>query len=164
MDLFLKLSKIKDYFIEIKKLEESFFSISFHIPSKWEIKNHPSNFELFDFPVKDRDIKGINFVGSIEFLDDMFKHMELIVAQNIEKERKDILLKNTINALANIFDENSLEKLKTLKFYFDEGSGKSNKQGASNVRKGDKTIKEPVGSPEESVSGSDVESEEGGII
>jgi hypothetical protein len=53
-------------------------------------------------------------------IDDLLEYVEGIIGVNIEREKKYELLKLKVNELKKLFKENSLTKLETLKFSFNE--------------------------------------------
>ena len=118
MGLFEEIKPILNYLSELKKVENYLiFNMSF--PSTWKV---PKKFIIDDKFVN----QGVNEDNMIVlwFISE-FDEVEVnstktnilgIINYNLEREEKDVLLQYKIDELKNIFNKESLDSLKNLKF------------------------------------------------
>ena len=118
MAIFEELKPILDYLSELKKVENYLiFNMSF--PNTWKV---PKKFIIDDKFVN----QGVNEDNKIvlwfisEFDESQVNTTKSnilgIINYNLEREEKDLLLQNKIEELKNIFNKESLDSLKNLKF------------------------------------------------
>jgi hypothetical protein len=116
-DLQKTLQALQPYLIGIRYLEgipiiDAVFKDGWFVPDSKLIKrikaeNEHNHFMIFS------DTEGIG-------LDELLQYLETTIKANIERELKIELLKVKVNELKEIFKDNSLSKLKTLKFILED--------------------------------------------
>jgi len=118
MGLFEEIKPILNYLSEIKKVE-NYLIFNMVFPSTWKV---PKKFIIDDKFVN----QGVNEDNMIVlwFISE-FDESEVnttknnilgIINYNLEREEKDVLLQYKIDELKNIFNKESLDSLKNLKF------------------------------------------------
>lgn len=118
MSIYSELQPIFEYFHQIRKLED-YIIYDIKFPTTWKILkkfivedkflNHghdEDGFILLSF-VSDMSEESINLTQS---------NIIGIINFNLEREEKEKLLQDKIDELKNIFDKQSLDSLKSLKF------------------------------------------------
>jgi hypothetical protein len=121
MSLFKEIEKISDYIISIRKLEK-YFSFDISFPGTWSIlKSHVDETKTL-FTKSDDKVKTVSFVSEIneESINDTISKIENIINYNIEREEKQKLFQEKVNELKNLFEKESLDELKNIKFDKDE--------------------------------------------
>jgi hypothetical protein len=118
MDFFKELNNIFEFLFSIRKLEK-YLAIDVKFPSKWVIpKSVIENSKVVENESQDAEVRFFSFVT--EFREDSLvttlKNIKTIVRVNREREDKEKLFKNKVNELKTLFDQNSLDSLKLLKF------------------------------------------------
>jgi hypothetical protein len=118
MSLSIQFDPIIQYLHQIRKVEE-FIVIDIHFPSSWRI---PKKFVIEDRFVNlgtiDDNLVGMSFVSELDegSLTLTQNNIIGIINFNLEREQKENLLEQKINELKSIFEKQSLDNLKSLKF------------------------------------------------
>lgn len=112
-----KLDSLQPYingvrYIEGMQIVDAVFKEGWNVPNSEVIRKELVDKEL-NYYMFFSDREGVTF-------DDLLDYVENIIKINIERENKYILLKAKVKELQVIFKENSLSKLKNLKFSFTE--------------------------------------------
>lgn len=112
-----KLDSLQPYIVGIRYVQgmqvvDAVFKTGWTVPEsdviRKELVEEENNYYMFY-----TDKEGITF-------DDLLEYVEGIITINIEREKKHELLKNKVKELQEIFKKNTLSKLETLKFRFNE--------------------------------------------
>ena len=111
------LDSLQPYVIGIRYLEgtplvDAVFKEGWTVPDDNKVKKVKGNDEMNYYML----FSEVNGVG----LDDLLDYVKKTIDLNIEREKKHDLLKEKVNELKEIFKKTSLEKLKRLKFTFNE--------------------------------------------
>ena len=154
MSFFKEIEDIAPYLLSINNFGSKYYSIDVKSPSDWVIPNEFNDNNITKFDV-DGAI-GIRFICEFkeEDVEKLLLKVRDFIRINEERVRKDVLYAKTIELLKEVFDKNSLDKLKKLKFYFD--NGKKTDLGASNgrtkeVRKGGDGVNQDIRDGEETI-------------
>lgn len=121
MSLFKEIEKISEYTVSIRKLEK-YFSFDMSFPGTWSIlKSHVDETKTV-FTKSDDKIKTVSFVSEMneESMDETISKIETIINYNKEREEKQRLFQQKVSELKNLFEKESLDELKNLKFDKDE--------------------------------------------
>lgn len=118
MTFYTQMEPVFEYLLQIRKIEnylmfDMVFPMSWKVPKRFVIEDkflnqgqHEDDKILLsfvaDFQQKELDLTVNNIIGIINY--------------NLEREEKDRLLQTKIDELKNIFDKQSLDNLKELKF------------------------------------------------
>jgi hypothetical protein len=118
MSLFTELSPILTYLSQIRKVEDYIvFDVLF--PNSWKVPKKFVNEEKFvNQGTTEENLILLWFVSNLNDDDiEITKNNILgIINYNLEREEKERLLENKINELKSIFNNESLDSLKNLKF------------------------------------------------
>lgn len=111
------LDSLQPYVIGIRYLEgtplvDAVFKEGWTVPDDNTIKKVRGNDEM-NYYMLFSEVKGIG-------LDELLEYVKKTIDLNVEREKKHDLLKEKVNELKEIFKKTSLEKLKRLKFTFNE--------------------------------------------
>jgi hypothetical protein len=111
------LDSLQPYVIGIRYLEgtplvDAVFKEGWTVPDDNKVKKVKGNDEMNYYML----FSEVNGVG----LDDLLDYVKKTIDLNIEREKKHDLLKEKVNELKEIFKKTSLDKLKRLKFTFNE--------------------------------------------
>lgn len=118
MSLNIQLSSILQYLHQVKKIED-YLVFDMYFPNTWKIlKKFVIEDRFVNLGTIDENTIGVSFVAEIneESLNNIQNNIIGIINYNLEREQKEMLLESKIHELKNIFDKQSLESLKTLKF------------------------------------------------
>jgi len=121
MSFYKEIENITDYIMSIRKLEK-YFSFDVNFPSTWSIlKSHVDETKTV-FTKNENKGKHVSFVSELDELSitETIDRINNIVKYNKEKEEKEKLFQEKVNELKSIFEKESLEELKNLKFDKDE--------------------------------------------
>lgn len=109
------INKAKDYFRSLN-IENGLYKVIIQLPKSWGILESPDEnlkIELIDSKSNRYIIIGdMNEVN----LDTIFNHIDFIVQNNIEVEKKKALFQEKSKELINLFSDYSLDDLQTLEF------------------------------------------------
>lgn len=111
------INKNKKYFKSVRVIKD-YVSFDMSFPKTWAIlKQHSQNVEIIKND-GDNDNVIISFVTPIEEegVNNVESTVDSIVKYNIEREEKERLFKSKVQELKGIFENQKLERLKTLKF------------------------------------------------
>jgi hypothetical protein len=121
MSFYREIENIVEYLISIRKLEK-YFSFDIVFPGSWSILKSQIDETKTVFTKNEEKGKQISFVSDLteESISETIERIETIVKYNKEKEEKQRLFQEKVNELKNIFEKESLNDLKNLKFDKDE--------------------------------------------
>lgn len=111
------LDSLQPYVIGIRYLEgtplvDAVFKEGWTVPEDPKVKKVKGNDEMNYFMLFS-EIEGIG-------LDELLAYVKKTIDINVEREKKHDLLREKVNELKEVFKKNSLDKLKRLKFTFNE--------------------------------------------
>jgi hypothetical protein len=111
------LDSLQPYVIGIRYLEgtplvDAVFKEGWTVPEDPKVKKVKGNDEMNYFMLFS-EVDGIG-------LDELLAYVKKTIDINVEREKKHDLLREKVNELKEVFKKNSLEKLKRLKFTFNE--------------------------------------------
>lgn len=118
MNLYEQLNKIFPYLLSIRKLE-GYVSVDIEFPTTWKLpKKYIDEKMVVEQKTAKPDFRCLSFATQFneETLDKLFDNLNNIINYNLEREEKERLLQAKINELKSIFDKQSLDNLKELKF------------------------------------------------
>lgn len=141
MSLYTEITPLFDYLNQIRKLE-NYIVFDMTFPKTWKI---PKKFIIEDKFLNngsDDDSLILSFISEYDESEINKNQQNIlgIVNYNLEREAKEKLLENKINELKNIFEKETLDNLKVLKFELKSEKPVKNVNTKSNT--------ERVGSPE----------------
>jgi hypothetical protein len=118
MSLFTELSPILTYLSQIRKVEDYIvFDVLF--PNSWKVPKKFVNEEKFvNQGTTEENLILLWFVSDLneDDIENTKNNILGIINYNLEREEKEKLLENKINELKSIFNNESLDSLKNLKF------------------------------------------------
>lgn len=121
MSFFKELENIVIYTNSIRKLE-NYLSFDLVFPTTWSLlKSHVDETKTV-FHKNDEKGKTVSFLAEIndESISETIKRIESVINYNKEKEEKQRLFNEKVSELKNLFEKESLDELKSLKFDIDE--------------------------------------------
>jgi hypothetical protein len=118
MSLNIQLTPILKYLHQIRRIED-YVVFDMYFPNSWKIlKKFVIEDKFVNMGTVDEGLIGMSFVS--EANDDNLNLTQNniigIINYNLEREQKDMLLETKINELRGIFEKQSLDSLKSLKF------------------------------------------------
>jgi hypothetical protein len=118
MSLNIQLTPILKYLHQIRRIED-YVIFDMYFPNSWKIlKKFVIEDKFVNMGTVDEGLIGMSFVS--EANDDNLNLTQNniigIINYNLEREQKDMLLETKINELKGIFEKQSLDSLKSLKF------------------------------------------------
>lgn len=118
MSLNIQLTPILKYLHQIRRIED-YVVFDMYFPNSWKIlKKFVIEDKFVNMGTVDEGLIGMSFVS--EANDDNLNLTQNniigIINYNLEREQKDMLLETKINELKGIFEKQSLDSLKSLKF------------------------------------------------
>ena len=124
MDVNERIRNVGKYFAMFN-VHDGVVCVGVRFPDKWTLFDAQTICDEFGIQIKSKD--GVTFFlcDINDGFDPVFDAVDFIVEQNKSLEEKTNLLKQKVEELRTLFEEESLEKLKTLQFvfngYVDEG-------------------------------------------
>jgi hypothetical protein len=118
MSLNIQLSPILKYLHQVRKLED-FIIFDMYFPQNWKIlKKFVIEDKFVNMGTVDEGLIGMSFVCETDEdnLNLTQNNIIGIINFNLEREQKEMLLETKINELKGIFEKQSLDSLKSLKF------------------------------------------------
>jgi hypothetical protein len=118
MNLSIQLDLIINYLHQIRKVEE-YILIDMHFPQSWKIlKKFVVEDRFVNLGTVDDNLVGMSFVSELDENSISLTQNNIIgiINFNLEREQKENLLEQKINELKGIFEKQSLDNLKSLKF------------------------------------------------
>jgi len=118
MSLNIQLSPILKYLHQIRRIED-YLIFDMYFPNSWKIlKKFVIEDKFVNMGTVDEGLIGMSFVSdtSEESLTLTQNNIIGIINYNLEREQKEMLLETKINELKGIFEKQSLDSLKSLKF------------------------------------------------
>jgi hypothetical protein len=118
MSLNIQLTPILKYLHQIRRIED-YVVFDMHFPNNWKIlKKFVIEDKFVNMGTVDEGLMGMSFVSETdeEKLTLTQNNIIGIINYNLEREQKDMLLEAKINELKGIFEKQSLDSLKSLKF------------------------------------------------
>lgn len=118
MSLNIQLEQILKYLHQIRKIE-SYLVFDIYFPNSWKIlKKFVVEDKFVNMGTVDEGLIGISFVSEADEASLTLTQNNIIgiINFNLEREQKEMLLETKINELKGIFEKQSLDSLKSLKF------------------------------------------------
>jgi len=118
MSLNIQLTPILKYLHQIRRIE-NYLIFDMYFPNSWKIlKKFVVEDKFINMGTVDEGLIGMSFVSetSEENLTLIQNNIIGIINYNLEREQKEMLLETKINELKGIFEKQSLDSLKSLKF------------------------------------------------
>jgi len=118
MKLIIQFDPIIEYLHQIKKVED-YLVIDMHFPASWKIlKKFVIEDRFVNLGTIDDNVIGMSFVSELNESSLTLTQNNIIgiINFNLEREQKENLLEQKINELKGIFEKQSLDNLKSLKF------------------------------------------------
>jgi hypothetical protein len=118
MSLNIQLSPILKYLHQIRKIED-YLIFDMYFPNSWKIlKKFVIEDKFVNLGTVDEGLIGMSFVSEAneDNLTLTQNNIIGIINYNLEREQKETLLETKINELKGIFEKQSLDSLKSLKF------------------------------------------------
>lgn len=118
MSLSIQFDPIIQYLHQIRKVEE-YIVIDMYFPASWKIlKKFVVEDRFVNLGTIDENIIGMSFVSELDENSLTLTQNNIIgiINFNLEREQKENLLEQKINELKGIFEKQSLDNLKSLKF------------------------------------------------
>lgn len=114
------INKTKKYLKSVRSIKD-YISFDLIFPATWVI--HKSYYDELEI-IKNNTEQGsitLSFVSQIneEGISKIESTIDKIIKFNIEREEKELLFRNKVKELKNIFESNKLDNLKSLKFDVD---------------------------------------------
>lgn len=115
------INKTKKYLKSVRSIKD-YISFDLIFPDTWVI--HKSYYDELEI-IKNNNIEQgsitLSFVSQIneEGISKIESTIDKIIKFNIEREEKELLFRNKVKELKNIFESNKLDNLKSLKFDVD---------------------------------------------
>jgi hypothetical protein len=118
MSLTIQLESIIDYVHQIRKVED-YLVIDAHYPSSWKVlKKFVIEDRFVNLGTVDENKVGMSFVCEVteDSLNLTQNNIIGIINYNLEREQKESLFEQKISELRGIFEKQTFESLKSLKF------------------------------------------------
>lgn len=118
MSLNIQLTPILKYLHQIRKIED-YLIFDMYFPNSWKVlKKFVIEDKFINMGTVDEGLMGMSFVCETdeEKLTLTQNNIIGIINYNLEREQKETLLETKINELKGIFEKQSLDSLKSLKF------------------------------------------------
>jgi hypothetical protein len=118
MSLIIQLESIIDYIHQIRKVED-YLVIDVHFPSSWKVlKKFVIEDRFVNLGTVDENKVGMSFVCEVteDSLNLTQNNIIGIINYNLEREQKESLFEQKISELRGIFEKQTFESLKSLKF------------------------------------------------
>ena len=118
MSLNIQLKPILKYLHQIRKIED-YLIFDMYFPNSWKIlKKFVIEDKFVNMGTVDEGLIGMSFVSESneDNLNLTQNNIIGIINYNLEREQKEMLLETKINELKGIFEKQSLDSLKSLKF------------------------------------------------
>ena len=118
MSLNIQLSPILKYLHQVRKLED-YLVFDMYFPNSWKIlKKFVIEDKYLNLGTVDEGLIGMSFISEAteDSLNLIQNNIIGIINYNLEREQKEALLETKINELKGIFEKQSLDSLKSLKF------------------------------------------------
>lgn len=118
MSLNIQLTPILKYLHQIRRIED-YLIFDMYFPNSWKIlKKFVIEDKFLNMGTVDEGLMGMSFVSEIDEDKITLTQNNIIgiINYNLEREQKEMLLETKINELKGIFEKQSLDSLKSLKF------------------------------------------------
>lgn len=118
MSLNIQLNPILKYLHQVRKLED-YLVFDMYFPNSWKIlKKFVIEDKYVNMGTVEEGLIGMSFISDTteENLTLIQNNIIGIINYNLEREQKEMLLETKINELKGIFEKQSLDSLKSLKF------------------------------------------------
>lgn len=118
MSLYSEISTILPYLQSIRKIE-NYISIDVLFPQKWRLpKAFVNEDKVMEQKTNKEGLRLLSFVSELndEVLNDIKNNIVKIIEYNLEREQKDLLFKEAVNSLKEVFENESLSDLQKLTF------------------------------------------------
>ena len=141
MSFFKQIEDLAPYLLSINNYEGRYYSIDIKVPANWVIpEEYATDNNVTKFQINNGSNEGsvVGFRFTSEFNENevevLLVRVRGFIKFNEERIRKDFLYRKTVELLKDVFEKNSLDKLKKLKFYFDNGKRTDNKRVGESLR------------------------------
>lgn len=118
MSLYSEFSELLPYLESVRKLQK-YLSFDISVPNTWKIpKKYVQEDKVLEQDSKIEGHRLISFIAEIKEQEvEMVSHnIRQIINYNLEREEKERMLEAKVNELKTLFEKNSLNNLKSLKF------------------------------------------------
>lgn len=125
MSLYTEISQIIPYLQSIRKIEK-YLSIDVLFPEKWKLpKVYVDESKVIEQKTSSTGVRSFSFVSELnsEIFSEVKNNIVNIIEYNLEREEKDKLFKEKVNALKQVFENESLNNLQNLIFDIKTESG-----------------------------------------
>lgn len=115
------ITKVSKYLKSVRTLK-NFISFDMSFPSSWmALKKYPEGVEVIVTETENGgSITSFVCENNKTLIDILEQTMDTFIKTNIEREEKERLFKSKVQELKNIFENEKLENLKSLKFDIEE--------------------------------------------
>lgn len=121
MSFYREIENITEYLVSVRKLEK-YFSFDIIFPNRWQVMKSQVDETKTVFTKDDEKGKHVSFICDLNDDDtcDTISKIESIIKYNQEREEKQKLFREKVNELKDLFEKESLDELKSLKFDKDD--------------------------------------------
>lgn len=117
MDINERIKSISQYLLTFN-IQEGVACLVAKFPEKWTLFDAKTIGDEFNIVIEERQ-DGVFFVCSIaDGFDGIFNAIDFIIEQNKDLEMKSELLREKVNQLKSLFEQEPLDRLRTLRFVF----------------------------------------------
>ena len=117
MDINERIKSISQYLVTFN-IQEGVACLVAKFPDKWTLFDAKTIGDEFNIVIEERQ-DGVFFVCSIaDGFDGIFNAIDFIIEQNKDLEMKSELLREKVNQLKSLFEQEPLDRLRTLRFVF----------------------------------------------
>lgn len=121
--MFNEIIKIRPYFFSVREIEKN-VSLDIKVPTTWKFETIITQYDHLKHKIQDKNDKfllvSIICEATFEGYVSVFDCANQIITINKEFEEKQLLLKTKMRDLELLFQEETLNKLKNIKFILDE--------------------------------------------
>jgi hypothetical protein len=121
--MFNEIIKIRPYFFSVREIEKN-VSLDVKVPTTWKFETIITQYGHLKHKIQDKNDKfllvSIICEATFEGYASVFECANQIITINKEFEEKQLLLKTKMRDLELLFQEETLNKLKNIKFILDE--------------------------------------------
>ncbi len=119
MDVNERIKNVGKYFAMFN-VHDGVVCLGIHLPDKWTLFDTQTICDEFAIQIKSKDSVTFFLCDINDGFEPVFDAVDFIIEQNKSLEEKTNLLKQKVEELRTLFEQESLEKLKTLEFVFNK--------------------------------------------
>ena len=119
MDVNERIRNVGKYFA-VFNVHDGAVCVGVRFPEKWTLFDAQTICEEFNIQIKTKDNTTFFLCDINDGFDPVFDAVDFIIEQNKSLEEKTTLLKQKVDELRTLFEQESLDRLKTLQFVFDD--------------------------------------------